>query len=209
MSRLKAPQRREQLLAAATKIFARFGYDATTTHAIAKAAGITEPILYRHFKGKQELFVAITRQVSRETIEHWQELIAGAKDARDQILIIAREFPEHLKKLADAYNVIHGALASTHDRKVHSVLKDHYLEIEKFFSGIFRRGQKAGDFRTDVDPKVPAWQLIDLGIGYSMIMPNLPMLDGFSSKRAVEFILQGMKVQGGKKPSKKKVESRK
>ena len=39
----------------ATKLFARNGYEATTTAAIAEAAGVTEPILYRHFEGKQDL----------------------------------------------------------------------------------------------------------------------------------------------------------
>src|SRR5829696_925611 len=72
MPRLKAPQRREQLIEVATKLFARNGYEATTTAAIALAAGVTEPILYRHFKSKQELFVAIVRTVSQQTMNHWQ-----------------------------------------------------------------------------------------------------------------------------------------
>ena len=67
-SRLKAPQRREQLIAVATKQFGKFGYDATTTAAIADAAGVTEPILYRHFGSKQELFIAITRESRRAAI---------------------------------------------------------------------------------------------------------------------------------------------
>jgi AcrR family transcriptional regulator len=67
MPRLKAPQRREQLIEVATKLFARKGYEATTTAAIAEAAGVTEPILYRHFKSKQELFIAIVREMSDQT----------------------------------------------------------------------------------------------------------------------------------------------
>src|SRR6186997_1889035 len=75
MPRLKAPQRREQLIEVATKLFARGGYEATTTAAIALAAGVTEPILYRHFKSKQELFVAITRAMSKQTLASWAALI--------------------------------------------------------------------------------------------------------------------------------------
>ena len=69
MARLKAAQRREQLIGVATKLFAKTGYDATTTADIAKAAGVTEPILYRHFESKQELFVAIVRDVSATTMK--------------------------------------------------------------------------------------------------------------------------------------------
>src|SRR5437763_11349804 len=80
MPRLKAAQRREQLIEVATKLFARSGYDATTTAAIAIAAGVTEPILYRHFKSKQELFVAIVRDVSANTMRGWAALSAEVSD---------------------------------------------------------------------------------------------------------------------------------
>src|SRR4051812_29334272 len=118
MGRLKAPQRREQLIEVATKLFARNGYDATTTAAIADAAGVTEPILYRHFNGKQELFVAIVKAVSQQTIDHWQDLIKETTDPAEQLRKIAAELPRHMSHLADAYHVLHGALATSRDKKV-------------------------------------------------------------------------------------------
>ena len=44
------------------------------------AAGVTEPILDRHFNSKQELFVAIVRSVSERTLQQWHEVISGTKD---------------------------------------------------------------------------------------------------------------------------------
>ena len=93
MARLKAAQRREQLIDVATKLFAKSGYDATTTADIARAAGVTEPILYRHFDSKQELFVAIVRSVSEQTLRHWAEILDGIADPQEQIRRIAGEFP--------------------------------------------------------------------------------------------------------------------
>jgi AcrR family transcriptional regulator len=193
MHRLKAPQRKQQLIGVATRIFARYGYAATTTHAIAKAAGITEPILYRHFKSKQELFVAITRQMSKSTLDHWKKLIAGVTDPAEQIRLIAHEFPKHLKSLADAYHVIHGALATSRDAKVVAVMKEHYARIEAFFVGIVKSGQAAGTFRAEVDPKVPAWELIQLGIGYAMITLNLSKRDHFPIAEAIQSVFRGIK----------------
>src|SRR3954447_9623532 len=143
MARLKAPQRREQLMEVATKLFARNGYEATTTAAIALAAGVTEPILYRHFKSKQELFVAIVKAVSEQTMQHWQELIAGIDDPAEQIRRIAAEMPDHMTNLADAYHVLHGALATSRDKKVIAVMREHYVQIEKFFSKVVSEGQKS------------------------------------------------------------------
>jgi AcrR family transcriptional regulator len=193
MSRLKAPQRREQLIAVATKIFARWGYNATTTAAIADAAGVTEPILYRHFSSKQELFVAITRAMSQQTLAKWHDLIEDADSSTEKIRTIAREFPAHIRKLEDAYHVIHGALATSRDRKVLSVMREHYGQIERFFAKIVTDGQSAGEFRRDLNPKVPAWQLINIGIGYAMIALNLQQFEHYSVEDAIEFILRGLK----------------
>ena len=102
----------------ATKLFARNGYEATTTAAIALAAGVTEPILYRHFKSKQELFVAIVKAVSDRTMKHWEDLIRGIDDPAEQFRRIAADLPQHMEKLADAYHVLHGALATSRDKKV-------------------------------------------------------------------------------------------
>jgi AcrR family transcriptional regulator len=194
MRRLKAPQRREQLIEVATKLFAKSGYDATTTAAIAEAAGVTEPILYRHFDSKQELFVAIVRNVSELTMAHWREIIGEVTDPAEKIRRIAEEFPEHVRHLADAYHVIHGALATSRDRKVAAVMKEHYAQIEKFFVQIITTGQSAGIFRPQLDPKGPAWQLIMTGIGYALIALRLQAPEQGLIKNAIESILRGMSV---------------
>ena len=57
MARMKAEARRRQLLEVAAELFAANGYQGTTTAALAEAAGISEPILYRHFNNQLDLFV--------------------------------------------------------------------------------------------------------------------------------------------------------
>src|SRR5439155_20363469 len=193
MPRLKAPQRREQLMEVATKLFARNGYEATTTAAIALAAGVTEPILYRHFKSKQELFVAIVKAVSHQTMQHWLDLIAGVDDPAEQIRRIALELPQHMEKLADAYHVLHGALATSRDKKVLAVMKEHYIQIERFFSKVISEGQKTGVFRKNIQPRGAAWQLIITGIGYGMIALNLTQLERPMIDTAIESIIRGLR----------------
>ncbi len=192
MPRLKAPQRREQLIAVATKQFAKYGYDATTTDTIATAAGVTEPILYRHFGSKQELFIAITRSVSEQTLRHWHELTADVDGPAEQLREIARQFPAHLKQSADTYRVIHNALTTSRDRKVLAVLREHYRQMEAFFVGIVQDGIDSGAFRP-VDPKTPSWHLINTGLGYAVVTLNLSPLQTFDVEDAVNYILHALK----------------
>lgn len=177
----------------ASKLFARNGYEATTTAAIALAAGVTEPILYRHFKSKQELFVAIVKSVSTQTIKSWEAIIAGIDDPADQIRRIAASIPSHMDTLADAYHVLHGALATSRDKKVLAVLKEHYVQIEKFFVKMVSDGQKSGVFRKNVQPRSAAWHLISTGIGYGMISLNIPLMDRAWIDGAIDSIIRGLK----------------
>jgi AcrR family transcriptional regulator len=192
MARLKAPQRREQLLEVATRLFARSGYDATTTAAIAEAAGVTEPILYRHFKSKQDLFIAIVRRLSAETIAQWRAMIADITEPAEQIRRIGRDFAAQVYKLEEHYHVLHGALANSRDKKVLAVMKEHYRDVHAFFTGIIREGQAHGLFREDVNPATPAWGLIYTGIGFAMMTLNLSPFDDMEVEPLIESLVRGL-----------------
>lgn len=57
--RLPRPARRRQLLAAAQEVFVERGYHATAMDEIADRAGVSKPVLYQHFPGKLELYLAL------------------------------------------------------------------------------------------------------------------------------------------------------
>ena len=70
--RLKAEERRSQLLGIAKKLFSECGFENTTTKAIAAAAGVTEAIIFRHFASKEELYASILdRKADEIDIKAW------------------------------------------------------------------------------------------------------------------------------------------
>jgi AcrR family transcriptional regulator len=62
----RAAATRAALIDAARKLFARKGYYGTGTPDVAVAAGVTRGALYHHFRGKEELFEAVFRQIAGE-----------------------------------------------------------------------------------------------------------------------------------------------
>ena len=58
-SRLTADERRNAIVAAATKVFAEKGFHGTTTRELAKAARVSEALLYKHFPSKESLYSAM------------------------------------------------------------------------------------------------------------------------------------------------------
>ncbi|MBM36487.1 MAG: TetR/AcrR family transcriptional regulator [Actinomycetota bacterium] len=63
-TRLPAAERREQLLDVAMTAFAANGYHGTSMNDVAKAAGITKPVLYQHFASKRDLYVELVDDVA-------------------------------------------------------------------------------------------------------------------------------------------------
>lgn len=93
---LDRAQRRETILHGAASAFAEQGYAATSMEDVAKAAGITKLIVYRHFDSKQALYEAVLEQVAERLRE---EFMAARGDRRlgsvsvHALLVVAREDP--------------------------------------------------------------------------------------------------------------------
>ncbi len=76
-SRSTAEERREDVLQAALIEFASGGLDGTSTDAIARRAGISQPYLFRLFPTKKELFVAAVERTFQRVLEAFREAAEG------------------------------------------------------------------------------------------------------------------------------------
>lgn len=61
----RSPNRKDQLLREATRLFASQGFRGTSVRGIATACGISEAAVYRHFDGKADLYEAVIRRKSK------------------------------------------------------------------------------------------------------------------------------------------------
>jgi AcrR family transcriptional regulator len=71
--KLEVARKREGILDAAARAFARGGYHATTMQDIAREAGYTPPSLYVYFEGKEQIFVELATLLSREFMTAFSE----------------------------------------------------------------------------------------------------------------------------------------
>src|SRR5215510_8905840 len=65
--RMTAEDRKLAIVKAASPLFARQGFAKTTTRDLARAAGVSEPLLYKHFPSKEALYIEIQNFVCKET----------------------------------------------------------------------------------------------------------------------------------------------
>ena len=77
-SRMTAAERREQLIGTARGLFAERGFDGTSVEEVAARAGVSKPVVYEHFGGKEGLYaVVVDREVRTLLTLMQQSLTAG------------------------------------------------------------------------------------------------------------------------------------
>jgi AcrR family transcriptional regulator len=142
---------RHRLRTSAIELFAQRGVRATTTHAIAGAAGVASGTFYLHFKDKHELF----REIILEALEGLRAMLvrvtADAPDPRSAV----RRRAEALVEFAERNRQLIRLLFShdTESAELQSYVLDTFAE---FGEGQMRSQQSLGGFRADLDPAVAA-----------------------------------------------------
>jgi AcrR family transcriptional regulator len=84
-ARLPRPARRAQLLDAAQQVFVAQGYHATAMDDIAERAGVSKPVLYQHFPGKLELYVALLDQQADRMVAAVREALDSTSDNKQRV----------------------------------------------------------------------------------------------------------------------------
>jgi AcrR family transcriptional regulator len=86
---MAAPARRKVIADAAAVLFAEHGYRGASIDAIARASGVTPPVVYEHFESKRELYRELLERHFAELREVWREHFAGEGPAAERV---ARSF---------------------------------------------------------------------------------------------------------------------
>lgn len=176
MARMKAADRREQLLQSAAKCFARYGYRGTTTARIAAEAGVSQPIIYRHFKTKQDLFIALIDKVGDDVFKNWQEATQQARTPLEKLQTLLYRNPATADPwTAAVYQLLFHASLEVSEPAIQQAIRDHYQRYVRSLASIMSEAQAAGQIRNDVPPQWLAWQIIHAAVGFAMVRPlNIP-----------------------------------
>jgi AcrR family transcriptional regulator len=160
--RLSAEERRQAVVETACRVFSESSYRGATTAEIAREAGISEPILYRHFGSKRDLYLAC--------LEHaWDAFRAVAERAVDENPVGC------LGAVADAYMVrgrkirvidlwIQALNEASDDEVIAGAVRKQVREVRDFFAEIIRDGQRRGVVYEDRDADAEAWLFVAAGL---------------------------------------------
>jgi AcrR family transcriptional regulator len=160
---MAGPERRAAIVAVARGLFARQGYHGTSTGEIARAAGCSEAVLYRHFASKQALFSAVLVDSATRMRGHLEAALESTPE--DPVAGLTQAFarmsedpdvPEHLRLRSLAVMMVD-------EPEIRSTLQDLHEGFRRLLTDAARASQERGHLRADVSAEQVAQLFSCLG----------------------------------------------
>ena len=131
--RLPATERREIVLDTAGRLFGEHGYDGITLNALAGAAGVTKPVLYRHFDSKRALYLAVLER-HRADLDSFAPLIPIEGSHRARLRAVLGAWLDYVEQHSYAWRMLFrdtggDAEIEAFRQDVHSRARDVLAEI--------------------------------------------------------------------------------
>jgi AcrR family transcriptional regulator len=166
--RTSGHERRRLIVEAAAALFSRQGFNGTTTREVAKAAGVSEATIFKHFATKEELYRAIieAKAQTQQLLGAVGPLVGGGNEA-DLLKVLAREMIT--RTLADP-TLMRLLLFSALEGHALSELffRRRMQAVDEFLSEYIAQRIAAGTIRW-VDPAQAAWNFIGMVVQYLLL----------------------------------------
>ena len=170
MPRLLAVDRRRQLLEVAADLFARHGFHGTTTAELAKSAGVTEPILYRHFASKLDLFITLIDEIGDRVIGRWKRGLEAVSEPIDRLGIFVGESPDAHPHMSSQFRILLGAItASACDPAILSAVRRQMSRLHGFVVTEVKDLQERNVVRVNEPAGSLAWLIIEIALGRDIL----------------------------------------
>ena len=104
--RMPRRERRAQLLESALEVFVAQGYHAAAMDDIAERAGVSKPVLYQHFPGKLDLYLALLDSSCDMIIDNCRAALASTTDNKDRVAATMKVFYSYVASEEGAFRLV-------------------------------------------------------------------------------------------------------
>ena len=104
--RMTGKQRREQLLDIGRSLFAEKGFDATSVEEIAQRAGVSKPVVYEHFGGKEGLYAVVVDREMSALLESITGALTSTGHPRELLEKAAFALLDYVEKSSDGFRIL-------------------------------------------------------------------------------------------------------
>ena len=144
-----AKGKREAILKAAVRVFAREGFFKSRVEAVAKEAGVATGTTYLYFENKDDILISIFDEEMTPIIDEMKREIAEQKNAVDKIRTFIRRHLVMVQEQPDMAQLLIVELRQS-NKFLHTYSGTKFKEYLNIIANIFQEGQTEGVFRQDI-----------------------------------------------------------
>ncbi len=162
--RMSGEERKNQIVEAAIKIFSKKGFQGAKTKEIANAACISEAMIFRHFKNKDDLYKSIIKTIRKSPSEEIAALQSQSNNISEVLKKIILKFLEEMEKNPSLIRLmLYSSLEES--RFAFNYVEENLVGTMAAFTSILKKGIERGEFR-DVNPELAAQSFSSMIGGY-------------------------------------------
>jgi AcrR family transcriptional regulator len=190
-------ERRNQILAAASTVFARSGFHEARMDDIAEEVGLSKGALYLYYKSKDAIIAALLKFFFEKEVNQLRALLQTEqhRPVREQLTIMNRMFAEGMKWMSNLMPVAYEFYAIMARRKeVRLFLKDYFKEYRGLLASLIQRGIDQGEFQPTVDAEMLAITVTALYEGLALLWMVDPQAAQWEQvgKQSLTMLLDGI-----------------
>lgn len=137
---MTAGERRNQLVDVAKGVFAELGYDGASVEEIASRAGVSKPIVYEHFGGKEGLYAVVVDRETARLLEMITSRLDPQLGAREQVHSSAMAFMDYIQSEPAGFRVLtRDSPAGFSGGGMAGLLSDVAAKAQEVLEGFFSR----------------------------------------------------------------------
>lgn len=156
------------IVEAALHVFAASSYADATTGDVARAAGVSQATIFKHFATKRELFVAVLERTTALVLDRWQAVADEEPTPLDGLMAIARTYAMMASTDHVTFRVRIRAVAESGDPVIAEHARASYMAIVGFLQALVQQAKDAGQLPDHIDPTVTAWHFLSVGQGFNL-----------------------------------------
>lgn len=179
-----AQERKQLIVEGAEGVFADLGFAGADTTALARAAGVSAPALYRYFPSKKALFLTTLKRAAPRLTAIWGRVAEGVEDPLEAIWSFGLGYYDHVQSHAPVMKLWFLALCESDDPEVRAVLKKNFTSLVDQLEKNLERGKRDGLVGSDINTRIAAWHFMSIGLTFDLI--NLLGLDHELDRAKVE-----------------------
>ena len=152
--------RQREIIEAALDIIAGQGIQRMTVKNLARAVGVSEPALYRHFKSKFNILLSILVQYRLDLEELFEKGAQSPRSPMDAVSSLYREMFQGFVRRPSLSLVIFSEDLFRYDRRLSQEVSATIEMTHDRVYGMLREGARSGEVRSDIPAKQLAWMVM-------------------------------------------------